>query len=386
MKKTKYLFILVALITSFSFLILLSNSECIVCTQVIPNCSTNEILIPQSCNDCAHCVTTSSTSSGCPQIATDCFGKPTGCKSRFGIYNPKNCMCVCPDSTSSSGDLIILNKNFTGIWRGKILNNSKAITLKFCIKNQRLDGTVNIPGDIENGIIVSQNIISNNEVSVTVKNESDLTKELNLKLTDKRHLQISIDGVEPFEARRINLFKSCVSSTSSSSGGTKCSSKGSCRGSNGEELPCPKGTECSGLPAYGCYPPGCPVPICCSPDTKIKTTGEQKRIADIKEGEFVLTDDGKAVRVKKVSKTPVKNHKVLKITLNDGTILEISPAHPTADGRKLKDLKMGDILDGRMVIETKLIPYTYSHTYDILPDSKSGNYYANGILIKSTLK
>ena len=126
--------------------------------------------------------------------------------------------------------------------------------------------------------------------------------------------------------------------------------------------------------------------LCCSPDTRIKTDGVERRIADIKKGDLVISADGKAVHVKKAVKIPVKNHKVLKIILSDATTLQISPGHPTADGKKLKDLKMGDILDGRLVVEIKLIPYVYSHTYDILPDSKTGNYYANGVLIGSTLK
>ena len=483
MKKSSLItFIFFTLLLSFIFLSLgrsngqtnssssSSSNNCILCAQVIPNCSSNEIFIPQTCTECAHCVSTSSTSSGCLHVQTDCVGDPPGCKSKFGIYDPKICKCVCRDSLSSSGNLtcaidndcpigvcsssgtfknyscgngicnqifyfadpcqfsqsssgnsITLNKNFAGIWRSK---NSKTITLKLCIKDQKLEGIVNIPGDIENGIIISQNIISNNEISITIRNKNDLTRELNLKLTDKRHLQVSIDGGQTFETRKLSLLRSCLKddcknkcglfcckenetcemkeclnsadcspvflgckpiSLSSSSGENDCSSKGSCRGPNGTYLTCPPNTECSGLPAYGCYPPGCPVPICCSPDTRIKTTGEQKRIADIKKGELVLTDGGKAVKVKKVSKTPVKNHKVLKVLLNDGTILEISPEHPTADGRKLKDLKMGDILDGRLVVETKLIPYIYGYTYDILPDSASGNYYANGVLIGSTL-
>ena len=372
-----------------------SSGQCIFCTQVVPNCSSNEIIVPQTCNECAHCVSTSSTSSGCPQIQTNCVGEPLGCESEFGIYDPKICMCVCPGLSSSSGNPLALNKNFNGVWKEKICNkcghcekckSSKPITLKLCIKGQRLEGTVNIYGDVENGTIISQNIISNNEVSITIKGKNDLTEELTLTLNAKKHLQVSIDGGQTFGVRKLNSFTSCSSSISSSSGGNDCSPKGNCRGTNGEKLSCPLGTECSGLPAYGCYPSGCPVPICCSPDTKIRTDSEQKRIADIKKGEIVLTDDGKAVRVKKVSKTPVKNHKVLKVLLNDGTVLEISPGHPTADGRKFKDLKMRDILDGRLVVEVKLIPYIYSHTYDILPDSKSGNYYANGVLIGSTLK
>ncbi len=45
----------------------------------------------------------------------------------------------------------------------------------------------------------------------------------------------------------------CASSSSS----LACKSYGSCR--NGSV--CPGGTRCSYMPAYGCYPPGCPVPI-----------------------------------------------------------------------------------------------------------------------------
>ena len=32
-----------------------TGEECIICTQVVPDCKENEILIPQSCNKCAHC-------------------------------------------------------------------------------------------------------------------------------------------------------------------------------------------------------------------------------------------------------------------------------------------------------------------------------------------
>lgn len=131
------------------------------------------------------------------------------------------------------------------------------------------------------------------------------------------------------------------------------------------------------------------VHICLSPDTRIRTVGVQKRIADIREGDLVFSfnkEEKKVVKVIKTSKAEVKNFKILKVTFNDGSVLQISPGHPTHDGRLFKNLMLGDLVDNRMVTEIKQIPYTYKYTYDILPDSESGCYYANGILVGSTLK
>lgn len=130
----------------------------------------------------------------------------------------------------------------------------------------------------------------------------------------------------------------------------------------------------------------CQNPNCLSPDTRIKTDGIQKRIADIKVGDIVISDDDNKVKVIKIKKIEAKKYKILKVEFNDGTILEISPNHPTSDGRLFKDLMMGDIVNNRIVIETKLIQYNYKYTYDILPDSEKGNYYANSVLVGSTLK
>ena len=126
--------------------------------------------------------------------------------------------------------------------------------------------------------------------------------------------------------------------------------------------------------------------MCLPPDILIRTVTAEKKISNLKVGDIVLSDNGKPVRIAKITKVEAKNHKVMKIKFNDGTSFEGSAEHPTADGRLFKDLKTGDKIDGRTVVETKLIPYKYSHTYDILPDSKTGNYYANGVLIGSTLK
>ena len=126
----------------------------------------------------------------------------------------------------------------------------------------------------------------------------------------------------------------------------------------------------------------------CSYETRIRTTGFEKQIPNIKEDMLINTDEEEPVRVKKIKKEEAKKHKykILKVVLNDTTILEISPDHTTAEGKKFRDLKMGDRVDGRIVVSTKMVPYEYKYVYDILPDSKTNYYYANGVLIKSGLK
>jgi hypothetical protein len=76
---------------------------------------------------------------------------------------------------------------------------------------------------------------------------------------------------------------------------------------------------------------------------------------------------------------------VVELRLSTGVVLRISPAHPTADGRSFADLRAGDFLDGLRIESAALVPYRQSHTYDILPDSSSGMYFAGGALIGSTL-
>jgi hypothetical protein len=75
----------------------------------------------------------------------------------------------------------------------------------------------------------------------------------------------------------------------------------------------------------------------------------------------------------------------MQVTLTNGVRLDISAAHPTADGRVFGELRAGDSLDGLGVVGAQLVPYHYSFTYDILPDSDTGTYVAGGALIGSTL-
>jgi hypothetical protein len=73
------------------------------------------------------------------------------------------------------------------------------------------------------------------------------------------------------------------------------------------------------------------------------------------------------------------------LKLADGRELLASPGHRTADGRPLGALSVGDRLDGSTVTQWELVPYAGDRTYDLLPAGPNGTYWANGILLSSTL-
>jgi hypothetical protein len=98
-------------------------------------------------------------------------------------------------------------------------------------------------------------------------------------------------------------------------------------------------------------------------------------------------DHGRVVDVPilEIHRTPATNHHVVRVELASGSVLEISAPHPTADGRTFGDLHENDSLGGVRVEHVTVIPYTPAFTYDILPASDSGTYFAGGVLIGSTL-
>jgi hypothetical protein len=129
-------------------------------------------------------------------------------------------------------------------------------------------------------------------------------------------------------------------------------------------------------------------PDCNSPDTPIATPSGPRPVAELRPGDLVYSVNRgllEAVPVLQVRSKAQRHHHVVRVVLETGTTLEISASHPTVDGRTLGDLTAGDRLDGVRVVSATLIPYRYSHTYDILPASDTGTYYTGGVLIDSTL-
>jgi hypothetical protein len=140
-----------------------------------------------------------------------------------------------------------------------------------------------------------------------------------------------------------------------------------------------------GTEPYG----GCP--ICLSGNTLIDTPNREINIKELKPGMLVWTADKLGQRqtatILKVGKTAVSStHKMVRIILEDGRELFGSPNHPTADGRLFGELRTGDILDKSRVKSDELVSYEQKYAYDLLPSGETGFYWANGILVGSTLK
>lgn len=138
-------------------------------------------------------------------------------------------------------------------------------------------------------------------------------------------------------------------------------------------------------------PSGAPnCPICLAASTLIATPHGPIRVTDVTVGTVVWTQasDGSRIAppVVELGSMPVPpGHMMVHLRLADGRELLASPRHKTADGRPVGSLRVGDVVDGSTVIAWELVPYAGERTYDILPAGATGRYWANGILLSSTL-
>ena len=133
-----------------------------------------------------------------------------------------------------------------------------------------------------------------------------------------------------------------------------------------------------------------PCPICLSENTYIDTPEGRVSVKDMKEGMAVWTVDNSGLRrraiVLKTGKTEVNSgHEMIHLVLEGGRELFASPKHPLADDRQIGSISAGDIIDGAKVVSAQRTPYEGKYTYDILPSGETGQYFANGILVRSTI-
>ena len=131
-------------------------------------------------------------------------------------------------------------------------------------------------------------------------------------------------------------------------------------------------------------------PICLAASTMIATPDGPVRVTDVRPGMVVWTATAAGARIAAPvvaigSMAVPAGHLMVHLKLADGRELLVSPGHPTADGRTAGQLQAGDELDGSTINLWELVPYTADRTYDILPAGSTGHYWANGILMGSTL-
>ena len=134
-----------------------------------------------------------------------------------------------------------------------------------------------------------------------------------------------------------------------------------------------------------------PCPICLAGNSLIDTPLGSVVVKDLQVGMPIWTTDKTGKRVygiiTKTSKVPVPpTHQMVHVVLNDDRELFVSPGHQIVDGRMVGDLAPGDQYDGVFIVSTERVPYGENATYDILPSGATGFYWANGILIGSTLR
>jgi hypothetical protein len=135
-------------------------------------------------------------------------------------------------------------------------------------------------------------------------------------------------------------------------------------------------------------PGGCP--ICLDPETRIATPAGDVPAALVRTGDLVWTTDRDGRRVaapiERVARRATPGpHLMLRLALSDGRVLVAAGAHPAADGTALQQLYPGRSYNGATVAAVAWVQSTAPVTVDILPAGPTGTYWANGILVGSTL-
>jgi hypothetical protein len=131
-------------------------------------------------------------------------------------------------------------------------------------------------------------------------------------------------------------------------------------------------------------------PICLAAGTLISTPTGSIPVQSLRVGMIVWTLDKAGQRVARplvgVGQTaaPV-GHQVVHLQLDDGRELWVSAGHPLGDGRIVGQLQPGDVLDGAVVLSAERVAYRGGATHDLLPAGETGFYWANGILMGSTM-
>jgi hypothetical protein len=132
-------------------------------------------------------------------------------------------------------------------------------------------------------------------------------------------------------------------------------------------------------------------PICLTADTRIATARGSESVKSLRPGDLVWSLDAAGERVLvpvlRTARVPLRGAvPLLRLRLASGRELLAAGAHPTSTGARLQDLRPGAELDGGRIESVRLRYLRIEATYDLLPASVTGAYWANGVLLGSTLK
>jgi hypothetical protein len=129
---------------------------------------------------------------------------------------------------------------------------------------------------------------------------------------------------------------------------------------------------------------------CLSVTDRIATPTGSVPVAQIKPGMHVWSTNSSgqriAVKVVKVHHTAVPaSHMMVRLRLADGRRVLASLGHPLPNGALIKTLSAGERFEGTRVVSAARVRYGRPYTYDLLPAGPTHTYFADGVLLGSTL-
>ena len=128
---------------------------------------------------------------------------------------------------------------------------------------------------------------------------------------------------------------------------------------------------------------------CLPGDARIATPDGQVAVSALRAGDRVWTVSSDGARISaaitQVTSVPIVGaHAVVELVLADGRSVRGSAGHPLSTGPSIGTLRVGATLDGSTVVSIRAVA-VHGATWDLLPDGPTGAYWADGVLLGSTL-
>jgi hypothetical protein len=132
-------------------------------------------------------------------------------------------------------------------------------------------------------------------------------------------------------------------------------------------------------------------PRCLPGTARIATPRGDVAVAALLAGDPVWTVDENGARVEGTvlyveSSIAPPGHKLLQAVLTDGRRVAASAGHPVRGGMPLGHLRAGDLLDGSPIQTLETVDLPGSRTFDLMPSGPTHIYWADGVVLESTLQ